>query len=312
MYAVMTGQFVKSNHTEGTEPIATTISAEDGSFSFTKVPYGEYVVREVEAPEGYVMDETPYTVIIDKDGSVVEIEITNIRIRGNVQLTKFDTDYPDNTLSGAEFEVYQNGELIGKMEELADGVYKMDNLLYGEYILKEVKAPEVFYLDANTYEFAIKENGVTIIVENEAGKGFINNAQKGALRIEKTSDDGVVKGFCFKVEGTDITGHSFIAEYVTDENGQIIIEGLRLGDYVTSEIADKNTDRYELPADATITVHEGKTAVAKIHNTLKPVTPDIPKTSDDTNVRFWGYMAIASVVVAATSSVVAFRKKKED
>lgn len=40
-------------HTEGTEPIATTISAEDGSFSFTKVPYGEYVVREVEAPEGY-------------------------------------------------------------------------------------------------------------------------------------------------------------------------------------------------------------------------------------------------------------------
>ena len=80
--------------TEGTEPIATTVSAEDGSFSFVKVPYGEYVIREVEAPEGYVLDETPYTVIIDEDGDVVEIEITNIRIRGNVQLTKFDKDYP--------------------------------------------------------------------------------------------------------------------------------------------------------------------------------------------------------------------------
>ena len=308
----LAGAIIGIFHTEGTEPIATTISAEDGSFSFTKVPYGEYVVQEVEAPEGYVMDETPHTVIIDNDGSIVEIEITNIRIRGNVQLTKFDADYPDNTLSGAEFEVYQDGELIGKMEELADGVYKMDELLYGEYTLKEVKAPEGFYLDTNTYEFAIKENGVTVIVENEAGKGFINNAQKGALRIEKTSDDGVVKGFRFKVEGTDITGHAFSAEYVTDENGQIIIEGLRIGDYVISEIADKNTDRYELPADVTVTVHEGKTVVAKIHNVLKPVTPDIPKTGDDTNVRFWGYMALASVVGAAASAVVAFRKKKED
>lgn len=299
-------------HTDGTEPIATTVSAEDGSFSFTKVPYGEYVVREVEAPEGYVMDETPYTVIIDKDGAVVEIEITNIHIRGNVQLTKFDKDYPDNRLSGAEFEVYQDGELIGKMEELADGVYQMDNLLYGEYTLKEVKAPEGFYLDTNTYEFAIKENGATVVVENEAGKGFINNAQTGSIRIEKTSEDGVLKGFRFKVEGTDITGHAFAAEYVTDENGQIIIEGLRIGDYVISEIADKNTERYELPEDVTVTVHEGKTVVAKIHNILKPVTPDIPKTGDDTNVRFWGYMAIASVVGATASAVVAFRKKKED
>lgn len=299
-------------HTEGTEPIATTVSAEDGSFSFAKVPYGEYVVREVEAPEGYVMDETPYTVIIDEDGNIVEVEITNIRIRGNVQLTKFDKDYPDNTLSGAEFEVYQDGELIGKMEELADGVYQMDNLLYGEYTLKEVKAPEGFYLDTNTYAFSIKENGVTVIVENEAGKGFINNAQKGAIRIEKTSEDGVLKGFRFKVEGTDITGHAFTAEYVTDEKGQIIIEGLRVGDYVISEIADKNTERYELPADVTVTVHEGKTVVADFYNKLIPVTPDIPKTGDDTNVRFWGYMAIASVVGATASAVVAFRKKKGD
>jgi len=298
--------------TEGAEPIATTVSAEDGSFSFTKIPYGEYVIREVEAPEGYVIDETPYTVIIDKDGAVVEIEITNIRIRGNVQLTKFDADYPENTLSGAEFEVYQDGELIGKMEELSGGVYQMDNLLYGKYTLKEVKAPEGFYLDTNTYEFAIKENGVTVVVENEAGKGFINNAQKGAIRIEKTSEDGVVKGFRFKVEGTDVTGNAFSAEYVTDENGQINIEGLRIGDYVISEIADKNTERYELPADVTVTVHEGKTVVAKFYNKLIPEVPDIPKTGDDTNVKFWGGMTVAGLVGAAGCAVVAFRKKKED
>ena len=298
--------------TEGTEPIATTVSAEDGSFSFTKVPYGEYVIREVEAPEGYVMDETPYTVIIDKNGTVVEVEITNIRIRGNVQLTKFDKDYPNNKLAGAEFEVYQNEELIGKMEELADGVYQMDNLLYGEYTLKEVKAPEGFYLDTNTYAFSIKENGVTVVVENEAGKGFLNNAQKGAIRIEKTSEDGVLKGFRFKVEGTDITGHAFTAEYVTDENGQITIEGLRIGDYVISEISDKNNERYELPEDVTVTVHADKTVVTKFYNKLKPVIPDIPKTGDDTNPKFWAYMMLTSAIGATAAAVATFRRKKED
>ena len=44
--------------TDGTEPILTTVSAEGGSFTFADIPYGEYVVREIAAPEGYVMDDT--------------------------------------------------------------------------------------------------------------------------------------------------------------------------------------------------------------------------------------------------------------
>lgn len=153
-------------YTDGKEPVLTTVSAENGSFFFKDIPFGEYIVREIEAPEGFVMDETPYAVNIDKDGAVVEIEITNKLIRGNVQLTKVDANYPDHHLSGAEFEVYQNGELVGKMEELADGVYEMDNLPYGEYTVKETKAPEGFYLDEGTYAFSIKESGKTVIVEN--------------------------------------------------------------------------------------------------------------------------------------------------
>ncbi|MEI3425243.1 MAG: prealbumin-like fold domain-containing protein [Christensenellales bacterium] len=56
--------------TDGTEPILTTVSAEDGSFSFAGIPYGEYVVREIAAPEGYVMDEAPYAVKVDQNGAV--------------------------------------------------------------------------------------------------------------------------------------------------------------------------------------------------------------------------------------------------
>ena len=297
--------------TEGKEPIMTTVSAEDGSFSFKDVPYGEYVVREISAPEKYVMDDKPYDVKIDADGAVVEIEITNKLIHGNVQLTKVDANYPDHHLSGAEFEIYQNGELIGKMEELSDGVYEMDDLPYGDYTLKETKAPDGFFLDENSYAFSIKEDGKTVIVENEAGKGFINNAQVGDIRIEKTSEDGVLKGFTFRVEGTDITGNAFSQEYVTDENGQIHIEGLRVGDYVISEVSNKANEKYVLPDNVTVTVHEGKTVVAKFYNELKPIIPDIPKTGDSTNLTLWASLAGVSLLGACAAAFVTFRKKKE-
>ena len=77
-------------------------------------------------------------------------------------------------------------------------------------------APQGFYLDENAYYFQITEDGQTVIVENEAGKGFLNNAQRGSIRIEKSSDDGVIQGFTFKVEGTDFTGQPYSQTFVTD------------------------------------------------------------------------------------------------
>ena len=84
--------------------------------------------------------------------------------------------------------------------------------------------------------------------------------------------DGIL--FTFKVEGTDITGKAFSQEFVTNEDGEILIEGLRIGDYVISEVATDKTDKYVLPDDVTVTVHADKTVVAKFHNELKPVIPD--------------------------------------
>ena len=296
--------------TDGTEPILTAFSAADGSFSFTGVPFGEYVVREIAAPEGYVTDDTPYAVKIDADGAVVEIEAVNTRICGSVQLTKVDRDYPDHHLTGAEFEVYRDGELVGTLEELSDGVYRLDGLAYGDYTLKETKAPAGFSLDEQTYAFSITENGGTVIVENEAGKGFVNTAQTGSLRIEKTSEDGRLQGFPFRVSGTDVTGNAFSKDFVTDEKGQIHIDGLRIGDYVISEVSNKANEKYELPANVTVTVHEGKTVVAKFHNKLKPVT-DIPKTGDTTNMPLWAALAGISAIGAGAAAFFTFRKKKE-
>lgn len=308
----------KTGTTEFTKEtaIATTVSAEDGSFSFAEVPYGTWVIREIESPKGFVLSEEEIAVTISEVESKVEIELINYFIKGNIELTKVDEDYPENKLSGAVFEVYSdaNGDgkldkddvLLGTMTELEGGVYQMNELRYGKYLVREKTAPTGFVLDENVYPVSIEENGKTYTVENKAGVGFINTAQKGSLKIVKTSSDGKVEGFSFRV-----TGVNYDQTFITDKNGEILIESLRIGEYTVSEVNDKASAGYILPADKQATVQVGATTIVQMHNELR----DTPKTGDDFNAALWVSLAAALTVAAGVLGFVGFKsrkKKKED
>ena len=294
--------------------ILTVTSAEDGSFSFARVPYGNWIVREIEAPTGFVLSEKTYPVTVDADGAVIEVEIENTRIRGTVQLTKIDRDYPDNKMTGAEFTVYRdsNGNkeldaddaLLGTLTETGIGVYEMADLLYGGYFVKEIKAPEGFYLDGNAYYFEITEDGKIVTVENEAGKGFVNAPQVGSLKIIKTSSNGKIEGFSFRVTGPN----GYVGVFTTDKNGEIIIENLRIGEYVVSEVSDGASSAYVLPDDKTASVFEGAVTKVEMHNELR----DTPKTGDDSNPALWLALLSVSAVGAAALGVVGFRKRRKE
>ena len=295
--------------------IQTTTSADDGSFSFEKVPYGTWIIREIESPTGFVLSDEEIPVTIGGVDEVVEVELVNEFITGSIELTKVDEDYPDNKLTGAVFEVYadKNGdgklddgdELLGEMAELGGGVYQMSDLRYGKYLVRETKAPEGFLLDTNVYPVSIEEDGKIYTVENEAGVGFINAAQKGSLKIVKTSSDGKVEGFSFRVTGKD-----YDQTFTTDANGEILIEGLRIGEYTVSEVSDDASAGYILPAEKQATVKTDATTIVEMHNELR----ETPKTGDDFNPAFWAGLAAVSVIGAGVLGFVGFknRKKKED
>ena len=296
--------------------IATTTSEDDGSFSFAKVPYGNWIIREIESPTGYVLSDEEIPVTISKVDEVVEIELVNEFITGSIELTKVDEDYPDNKLAGAVFEVYadKNGdgklddgdELLGEMGELGDGIYQMRDLRYGKYLVREKTAPEGFLLDENVYPVSIEEDGKVYTVENEAGVGFINAAQKGSLKIVKTSSDKKVEGFSFRVTGTN----GYDQTFKTDKNGEIFIEGLRIGEYTVSEVSDSVSSGYILPADKQVTIKVDETATVEMHNELR----ETPKTGDDFNPALWIGLAAVSVLGAGVLGFVGFKnkKKKED
>lgn len=306
----------KADETEFTKEhsIMTATSEKDGSFSFAKVPYGKWIVREIEAPEGFVLDDTSYEVNIGENEQVIEVEITDEYIHGNIELIKVDADYPDNKLTGATFEVYKdvNGdgklddgdELIGNLEETATGIYEMKELLYGKYLVKETKAPEGFVLDKGVYSVFIEKDETTYKVENKAGVGFINEAMKGNLKIKKTSSDGKVEGFTFRVTGVN----GYDSTFTTDKNGEISVEGLRIGEYTVSEVSDNVSAGYILPADKKVTVKVGETVEIEMHNKLR----DTPKTGDDRKTGLWVAVAGASALGIVATVVASKRKKKKE
>ena len=306
----------KADETEFTKEhaIMTATSEKDGSFSFAKVPYGKWIVREIEAPEGFVLDDTSYEVNIGENEQVIEVEITDEYIHGNIELIKVDADYPDNKLTGATFEVYKdvNGdgklddgdELIGNLEETATGIYEMKELLYGKYLVRETKAPEGFVLDKSVYSVFIEKDETTYKVENKAGVGFINEAMKGNLKIKKTSSDGKVEGFTFRVTGVN----GYDSTFTTDKNGEISVDGLRIGEYTVSEVSDNVSAGYILPADKKVTVKVGETVEIEMHNELR----DTPKTGDDRKTGLWVALAGASALGIVATVVASKRKKKKE
>ena len=180
----------------------------------------------------------------------------------------------------------------------------MADLLYGGYFVKETKAPEGFYLDGNAYYFEITEDGKTVTVENEAGKGFVNAPQVGSLKIIKTSSDGKIEGFSFRVAGPN----GYAGVFTTDKNGEIIIDDLRIGEYVVSEVSDVASSAYVLPADKTASVFEGAVTKVEMHNELR----DTPKTGDDSNPALWFALLGVSAAGAAVLGIVGFRKRRKE
>lgn len=294
----------------------------DGNGQFTTVYYAcgdDWTIREITPSEGYLLDSTVYPVGAEPQRYTAEynpiaLDVTEQVIRGGVALTKVDKDYPENKLEGAVFEVYRDSnrnqeldaedELLGTMEELGGGEYALTGLCYGGYFAKEAQAPEGFYLDENAYYFAITTDGETVTVENEVGKGFVNAAQVGSLRIVKTSSDGKLEGFSFRVTG--VSGYDRV--FQTDAEGVILIEGLRIGDYTVSEVQDGSSDGYLLPADKTASIFEGAVTEVEMHNEKKP-TPKVPQTGDSSHAALW--LALLGLSSIGAVTVLLMRKRKK-
>src|SRR5699024_4644244 len=98
-------------------------------------------------------------------------------------------------------------------------------------------------------------------INNEAQTVVIN--PKGGLLIQKASEDGVLEGFTFLVEG-----EGYSETFTTDGAGTIYIEDLAPGEYTVTEQESDLTIRYEIPAGQTVTVTADEATTEEFYNQL--------------------------------------------
>lgn len=162
--------------------LMTTVSGSDGVFSFNDIPVGSYIVKELESPANYLLDTNNYPVELTDDKQVVKLEITNVLKRGNIQGVKVDNN--GKALEGAVIALFpadaaefteKNALEITKSDK--DGKFSFLSIPVGEYIVKELEAPEGYILDDKNYEISITENDQTIEIE------IVNTMKIGRLTL---------------------------------------------------------------------------------------------------------------------------------
>lgn len=150
IFKVGTTEFSEKN------AIATTKTDKDGAFSFSNIPYGEWIIKEVVAPTGYVVDATQHHIHISDDGVVINIIMTDKQ----VQISKTDIT-GEKEVVGAELTITDESGNVVDSWTSTDTVHYANGLVEGQkYTLTEKTAP-LGYAVATSVEFVVSTDKVT-------------------------------------------------------------------------------------------------------------------------------------------------------
>ena len=195
-----------------------------GYILIPNLPPNSYVVTEVRAPDGFLLDNLTKTIRVNATGQTYALHFTN-RPLSTLIIRKFDS-YDMSPLSGARFEVRRpNGEVIGEFVSNHNGIIEIPRLL-GYFIVQEVEAPPGFALDNNPLRTVyVGPRAPTIVT-------FLN-PRNGSLTIIKVDGYGrPLAGADFRVNRQN---GEFVGNFTTGTSGMINIPNLTAGFYSVEE-----------------------------------------------------------------------------
>ena len=234
------------------------------------------VAKETRTVSGYVLDDTPQTIKIKANETVV-LEFRN-QPKGTLIVQKIDAATGES-LTGAEFKITNaDGKLTLDNEGLtsSNGIYRVDSngqivlekLNPGVYVVTEVRAPEGYVLIAQPQTVAVEPGDTQTIT--------FGNPPKGSLIINKM--DSVtgepLEGCVFKITYADgrVVDDGKLSSnglYVTDHNGQIVIANM-VGTLVVTE--EKTISGYVINPETrsqTVAVRSDDAQVLTFYNSPK-------------------------------------------
>ena len=190
----------------GTDIMEYATSDENGKVIFTNVEYGNYKLKEVEAPAGYILSKTEYDASISDagipgiaDAEMLKTGSTVIRNEPyhTVEISK-QSSYDDSILKGAEFKLTGTSDYGTVYDKTAvsgeNGIAKFTDLEAGNYIIQETKSPKDYFLDSTKHIVKVNKNDTYTIdglQKNDSGKYRQDNKpeEKGKIIVYKKWKD---------------------------------------------------------------------------------------------------------------------------
>ena len=293
LFAVDTAEFTSEN------AYMTAVSDENGYFEFDEIPYGEYVVHEIEAPTGYILSDESYPVTVCEDGETITVRTINKPI--TVELSKIDV-YGEE-LIGAEMQLENaNGEIVD--EWTSDGTnHVVTELPAGDYTLKEIAAPDG-YVIATDIKFTVDVYG-NVTVENVEATATSENGNPLVVMIDDTTKVQISKQDI--TTGEELPGAKL---QVIDRDGNVVEEWVSSSEphfiegklIAGKEYTLKETiapEGYEIANEIKFTVNaDGSVTEVIMYDELTPKTTT-PYTGDNhSDFAAFAMLGAASVIIA--------------
>ncbi len=195
---VLEGAEFKLKNETGQVVGETKTTNKDGVVKFENLVPGKYTLEETKAPEGYKALEVTVEVNVVAN-TVIKQEVLNEKvkekIKGQVEITKVDATDTNKKLAGAVFEILKDGTKIDTLTTDKNGKATSKELEPGDYILKEVQAPEGYELSDKEIEFTISNQKIEVVKlqitnEKETSKGPENPGGETETPGEETEKPG--------------------------------------------------------------------------------------------------------------------------
>lgn len=221
-----------------------------------KLPHGDYTLKEVQAPYGYVLDDTPVPFSITQENSstdtgvtVVKVKARDVAQKGVINITKtgeifssveenkslYTPKYSVGNLKGAVFEIhaaedittldgtvrYEQGSLVDTITTDDDGVAKSKELYLGKYTVIEKTAPNGYVHNAAKYDAELTYAGQNVSVTS-TDLSVYNERQKVAVSLKKEMDEDKTFNLGKNNEISSVQFGVYANEDIKASNGDVI------------------------------------------------------------------------------------------
>lgn len=221
-----------------------------------RLPYGYYTLKEVQAPYGYVLDDTPITFVISQENASTDTGVTVVKVKAKdmaqkvvINITKtgeifssveenkgvYTPKYSVGNLKGAVFEVYaaedittldgtvryEQGTLVDTVTTDDDGVAKSKELYLGKYTVIEKTAPNGYVHNGTKYDIELTYAGQNVSVTS-TDLSVYNERQKVSVSLKKIMAEDKTFGIGNNGEITSVRFGIYADEDIKASNGDVI------------------------------------------------------------------------------------------